>query len=207
MQRKKQSCGLNICDEWEAKEWDSKDQFSRSSATLTKKGAYKSYIQPSPTHSPSSTIDRFYPRQEKAPLDPPSELRDYLPQKLHKNSSQPKLEAEPDYPLPDRPNYNYDVDDLLRKYNGEWQERQLGKSKSGCLVQNYMKSRPQGQWGNCAGKTNVTPAAKENVMRRAEEEAARKIEEIERKARMKVLERKNQGVRREEEWGRSRPLY
>jgi hypothetical protein len=31
---------------------------------------------------------------------------------------------------------------------------------------------------------------KENVMKRAEEEAAKKIEEIERKARMKVLEKK-----------------
>lgn len=49
-------------------------------------------------------------------------------------------------------------------------------------------------------------ASKENVMKRAEEEAARKIEQIERKARMKVLQKKNamsRGDRQSREW---RPL-
>ena len=38
--------------------------------------------------------------------------------------------------------------------------------------------------------SRLTLGCKENVLKRAEEEAARKIEEIERKARMRVLEKR-----------------
>ena len=46
------------------------------------------------------------------------------------------------------------------------------------------------------GGSRLELGCKENMVKRAEEEAARKIEEIERKARMRVLEKRGG------EWGR-----
>lgn len=47
------------------------------------------------------------------------------------------------------------------------------------------KSLVRGSFNNSMSR--LTQGSKENVLKRAEEEATKKIEEIERKARMKVL--------------------
>ena len=111
------------------------------------------------------------------------------------------------------------INDILRKYNTNQGQKieedagtlkQLCKSKSGMLYgqapvgykQQLASSKYntevaeswEGKWQNKEEFTYNSRGrqiSKENVMKRAEEEAARKIEEIERKARMKVLEKKN----------------
>lgn len=123
---------------------------------------------------------------------------------------EPKSRARPSTPTASN-GQDLNIEDILRKYNQNKEIRiddsdsgtlkQLCKSKSGLVYKTYGSkycSEPSEHW---EGKyqqreesfygSRTRQASKENVMKRAEEEAAKKIEEIERKARMKVLEKKN----------------
>lgn len=135
---------------------------------------------------------------------------------------------------PSTPTGSTDISQILKKYSPNISEtyaqpqtqatlKALCKSKSGFIYENaytpsyqiresnYRQSKEDqyenfglSRGGYSSSTSKLKDNYKENVMRRAEEQAAKKIEEIERKARMKVLEKKGGFRNRPEvEWSRT----
>ncbi len=222
MSRKKQLVGTSDWSDNITKDWGEKQQTKHSNV----KKVPKSYLNYNPTFYQTQQPSRYREDVDQSIRRQDVSYNESTPSTFERSCGHMKVAPPPTFTAfePKRMNEtatNSEIAQILKKYTPNTPEsrneqaslKTLCKSKSGFIYDTpSYQTRDSSSWkreqqfegiglsrGGSSSKLRDN-SYKENVMRKAEEEAAKKIEEIQRKARMKVLQKK--GRREDLEWNR-----